>query len=208
MKKSNDSKSQGMSPPNDLVKWLEIADRYSHPNDDDENESLVRALEDPDESVRKIVVNALIMLNDLYAASSIIGVLLGGSKHARLAAAEVLGKLGDPFAFFYLGKALKDPDPEVRVAVIEGYEKLGRIGWILYTEMDERFRDAFEPLLWTLEDPDESVRKAAVRTLGRLGDQRAIEPLRKLLEKVDGGIHKAIVKALNNLGAIYPSDKL
>lgn len=155
---------------------MELIEKFSHPDDEDVNESLVRGLESEDESVRKAVAEEIVMLNDLYATSSIFGVLLNGSKHARLAAADVLGELRDPFGFFYLGKALKDPDPEVRIAVIEAFEKLGVIRWKQYEGMDVQFENVFEQLVWTLEDTDESVHKAAVRTLDKLGYQRTIEP--------------------------------
>ena len=155
---------------------MELIEKFAYPDDEDVNESLVRGLENEDESVRKAVAEELVMLNDLYAASSIFGVLLNGSKHARLAAADVLSELRDPFGFLYLSKALKDPDPEVRIAVLEAFEKLGEIRWKQYEGMGVQFENVFEQLVWTLEDPDESVHKAAVRVLDKLGYQRTIEP--------------------------------
>lgn len=205
MKKPNNSKSQGKSPQYDPDKWLEIVERYSQPNDDDINESLVRALEDPDESVRKIVVEELIMLHDLYAASSIAGVLLFGSKHARLAAAEVLGKLQDPFGFFYLIKALADHDPEVRIAVIEAFEKLGKIGLILYTKIDERLTDPIEPLAWMLEDPDFEVRWAAGKALVSIG---LIQPTWVLLGLLLYGSKNAKRAAFDVMGRLVDSKNL
>ena len=155
---------------------MELIEKFAHPDDEDVNESLVRGLESEDESVRKAAADALVMLNDLYAASSIFGVLLNGSKHARLAAVDVLGELRDPFGFFYLRKALKDPDPEVRIAVLEAFEKLGEIRWNQWVESDQKLKNSIDPLAWILEDSDESVHKAAVRALGKLGYQRTIEP--------------------------------
>ncbi len=159
-----------------MLDIMGLIEKFSHPDDEDVNESLVRGLESEDESVRKAAADALVMLNDLYAASSIFGVLLNGSKHARLAAVDVLGELRDPFGFFYLRKALKDPDPEVRIAVLEAFEKLGEIRWKQWVESDQKLKDSIDPLAWILEDSDESVHKAAVRALGKLGYQRTIEP--------------------------------
>jgi HEAT repeat protein len=73
--------------------WSAVADKYSHPDDTDINESLVRALEAKDDHDRKLAIEALIALNDLYAASRIYWVVQNGSEHARMAAVEVLGRL-------------------------------------------------------------------------------------------------------------------
>jgi HEAT repeat protein len=72
---------------------LEIAEKYGDPEDESINESLVRALEAHNDSDRKVAVDGLVALNDLYAASRIYWLVQNGSKHARLAAVEVLGKL-------------------------------------------------------------------------------------------------------------------
>ena len=73
--------------------WSVVAEKYSYPDDTDINESLVRALEAKDNNDRKLAIEALIALNDLYAASRIYWVVLNGSKHARMAAVKVLGRL-------------------------------------------------------------------------------------------------------------------
>ena len=112
-------------PQGNLNDLLEVAERYSHPDDEDINESLVRALESTDTSDRKVAVDELVALNDLYAASRIFWVILNGSKHARIAAAEVMGKLGGSLAVLSLTKALKDPDKDVRKSVVEAMRKLG-----------------------------------------------------------------------------------
>ena len=78
---------------------MELIEKFAHPDDGDVNESLVRALEATDTSDRKAAVDELVALNDLHAASRIFWVILNGSKHARLAAVDVLGELRDPFGF-------------------------------------------------------------------------------------------------------------
>ena len=153
---------------------MELIEKFAHPDDEDVNESLVRALEATDTSDRKAAVDELVALNDLHAASRIFWVILNGSKHARLAAVDVLGELRDPFGFFYLGKALKDPDPEVRIAVIEAFEKLGEIRWKQWVENEQKLKDSIDPLAWILEDSDEFVRKAAIGALVKLKDVQAI----------------------------------
>lgn len=104
-----------------------VADLYARPEDDDICEPLVRALEDSDDLVRRAAVISLIMLDDLYAASSIYGVVTHSSIPARKAAIEVLGRIGtgDPLAASYLIQALLDPDPSVRQSATEALKKLG-----------------------------------------------------------------------------------
>lgn len=104
-----------------------VADLYARPEDDDICEALVRALEDPDDLIRRAAVTALIMLDDLYAASSIYGVITHGSVPARRAAIEVLGQIGtgDPLAATYLISALMDPDPSIQKESDKALKKLG-----------------------------------------------------------------------------------
>lgn len=101
---------------------------YREPEDRDVCEPLIRALEDPLDFVRRAAVSALIALDDFYAATPIVRVLLHGSVPARTAAAEVLGEIakGDLVAIQYLSKALSDPDAGVRTAVALSLEKVCR----------------------------------------------------------------------------------
>lgn len=101
---------------------------YREPEDRDVCEPLIRALEDPLDLVRRAAVDALISLDDFYAATPILWVLLHGSVPARTAAAEVLGSIatGDALAIQYLSKALDDPDAGVRSAVALSLEKVCR----------------------------------------------------------------------------------
>jgi len=113
---------KGVSDP-----WSAVAEKYSHPDDEDINESLVRALEAKDDSDRKSAIEALIALNDLYAASRIYWVVLNGSKHARMAAVEVLGRLcHDTRTLHALVKVnSSDKSRYVRRAAAEALERNG-----------------------------------------------------------------------------------
>lgn len=97
-----------------------VADLYAQPDDDDICEPLVRALEDQDRVIRKAAVEALVDLNDLHAASQIFWMVSRGSRHARRAAAEILGRLSDPLCIHSLMGALHDPDRAVRATAVEG----------------------------------------------------------------------------------------
>lgn len=108
-------------------RWLEIADKYSHQDDDDINESFVRALETKNEEDRKIAIDALIGLDDLYAASRIYWLVIHGGKDARLAAVEVLGRLcRDTMTLHTLVQVGRtDPSEDIRQATAAALEKLG-----------------------------------------------------------------------------------
>jgi hypothetical protein len=103
---------------------FDVADRYASDDDDDLCEPLVRALEDSDEKVRQLAVEGLVMLDDLYASSSILWTLLHGSRQARTSAATVLGRLRNEFAIPYLEKALEDKDACVRKATCKALKQI------------------------------------------------------------------------------------
>jgi len=100
---------------------MSVADLYSQPDDDDICEPLVRALQDPDETVRLAAIESLICLNDMYASSSILWMLLHGNIYAREASARVLAVIGkgDILAIKYLAMALHDRDRSVRNAATD-----------------------------------------------------------------------------------------
>lgn len=104
-----------------------VAEKYSHPDDEDINESLVRALEAKDDSDRKIAVESLVGLNDLYAASRIYWIAINGSKDARMAAVEVLERLcHDTLTIHTLVKVnSSDKNRLVRRAAAEALERNG-----------------------------------------------------------------------------------
>ncbi len=116
-----------MTPKDKQDYWslsMKVAEKYSHPEDTDINESLVWALEADDETDRKIAVRELIALNDLYAASRIYWLVINGSEHARLAAVEVLAALcKDMMTLHYLvNVSLNDKSAAVRYAATEALE--------------------------------------------------------------------------------------
>ncbi len=99
------------------------------------------------------------------------------------AAAEALGRLGDPRAVEPLTAALNDRDSGVRRAAIKALGQLGH-------------PRAVEPLIAALGDQRYEVRPAAAEALGQLGDPRAVEPLIAAL----GRGTPAAAEALGQLG--------
>ncbi len=56
-------------------------------------------------------------------------------------------------------------------------------------------------LIGALNDPSESVLKAVIKALGRMGDVRAVEPLKQLRDRSDGAIREQCIRALRRLGS-------
>ncbi len=137
------------------------ADLYRQSGDRDIGEPLVRALEDADPVVRRAAVEALVALNDLYAASAIYWTSRRGSDPARLAAVEVLLRLPEPFSIPYLVDALLDPLAAVRVLAGKALIRIDRS----IPKFDEHEEDIIQSLLPLLEHKDKPVREAAADVL-------------------------------------------
>ena len=137
------------------------AELYGQPGDRDICEPLVRALEDADLSVRRAAIEALVALNDLYAASSIYWTIRRGSGHARQAAAEVLGRLPEPRSIPYLVEALQDPAAGIRAAAKNALVRIDQS----IPEHDDHDEDVLQAVLLLLEHKDGQVREAAVSVL-------------------------------------------
>jgi HEAT repeat protein len=144
---------------------------------------LLAALAHKRQSVRWGAAHGLGLFWVLPAVSE-LGSRVGG---LRQAAAETLGKLGDPRAVKPLIAALKDENAEVRQAAAEA---LGEIG-------DPH---AVEPLIAVLKDENAEVRQAAAEALGEIGDSHVVEPLIASLGDKDINVRRAATDALVEIG--------
>ncbi|VTS07480.1 HEAT repeat domain-containing protein [Tuwongella immobilis] len=61
---------------------------------------------------------------------------------------------------------------------------------------------ALHPLIWALQEGEYSVRVAAARTLGELGDPRALEPLLEALNDSKSTVRQAALESLAKLGCL------
>ena len=105
----------------------------------------------------------------------------------RRMAAESLGKIGDPRAADSILPLIYDPAAIVREA------SLLAMGRVQSTATD----GVVALLTRALEDPDESVRQAAVVAIGEIEpDSRLLEPVVGLLRSSDATIRRAAVRAL------------
>ena len=102
-------------------------------------------------------------------------------------AAEALGNLGDEKAIGPLITALKrDEFSGVRWKAAEALSKIGN--------------PAVEPLIATLQYPDDDVRWKAAIALGEIGNPDAIEPLIQLLSDDDRFVRSRAAHALSMIG--------
>jgi HEAT repeat protein len=153
-------------------------------------EPLITALKDEKVNVRKAAVRAL---GRIWELSDIVGLGNNDSK-VRMAAAEVLGKLGDVRAVEPLVTALKDEARYVQAAAAEALGKLGDV-------------QAVGPLVAALKDEDMNVREAAVRALGELGDA-GTKSLITALKDGDGNVRKTAAEVLGKLGDVRAVEPL
>jgi len=165
--------------------------------------------------------NAAVTLGHLGSSKSVeplIKALRDENEDVRIAAAESLGKIGDANAIPFIKKLLYSKDrhagrtaakaleeldwkPEeasdsVHLAVLSGdWEKCVEIGSPavgLIIELLEHDVNSFE-------------KQQAAKTLGQIGDRRAIKPLEKLLADDDWRVKLSAVESLVSLGW-YPEN--
>jgi HEAT repeat protein len=165
--------------------------------------------------VRESAARALGGLGDTYAIEPLAAALADGSAGVRAAAAEALGKLGDARVFAPLVEALADHRYDVcRMAA----RSLARLGWRpSYDESGARYYLALhlidqaveigpcvvKPLITVLiEDDSRSMRAAAARALGEIGDRRAVGPLIACLNNrhTSEMVRSAVAEALGKTG--------
>lgn len=129
----------------------------------------------------------------------------------RYRAAEALGRLGSELAIDPLAAALEDPDGSARFRAAEA---LAALGWKPSPERRKAFYfiatenwegcvklgpPAVEPLILALKDKDWITRAKAARTLGAIGDLRAIKPLTALRRDGYRKVRQAAGAALDAL---------
>lgn len=123
---------------------------------------LIKALRDRRREVRLEAAEALGEIGDGSAVDALIETLGDVREDVRRAAAHSLGELHDPRAVSPLIAAIRSKF----VSGDRAAEALRELG-----------EAAVEQLISVLSDDDHAVRYYAARTLGELGDARAVEPL-------------------------------
>jgi HEAT repeat protein len=164
----------------------ETADILGKIGDSRAIEPLVSTLNDKDTAVIEAVKNALVKIG-IPAVEPLIAVLINPDKNVKIAAAEILGEIGDSRSIGPLTTLLKNEDWSVRLA---GTRALGKIGDSL----------AVGSIIAVLKDEFDLVREAGAEALGEINDDKAIKPLIESLINInDKRMHKAVIKALEKL---------
>ncbi|MEW6086805.1 MAG: HEAT repeat domain-containing protein [bacterium] len=160
---------------------------------------LIPLLKHKEEDVRNEVVTSLNKIKETVPEELILS-----------SNSDVLLKIDDPPSKGVI-PLLKDKNSSIRELAAK---TLGRAKWKPSTEDEEisyyiAKKDwdmcvkigerALVPLIEALKDNDISVRKGAVTSLGKIGDERAIEPIIEKTEDPDREIRKISVEALGNI---------
>jgi HEAT repeat protein len=154
-------------------------------------DSLVAALEPPDEAVAAEVAQALGRIGPLARPGApALVVIAARPGAARLRAIEALGLIRAEAAVTPLCGALADSSAEVRW---QAARALGRIG--------AASSGCADALLRGLQDASADVRMAAVRALPRIGVERGrlAAALEKLKDDPDGDVRTEVARALRRL---------
>jgi HEAT repeat protein len=188
-------------------------------------QGLIKALAYKDAAVRIAAAEALGPLKDPLAVEPLVGLLKDESSGVRRAAVDALAARGGFRAVEPLVAILEDPDPSVRAAAASAVYRrlmadpdqdarkataaaLGRI----------RAADAVDPLIKATMDSDEAVRLASIKSLGSIGDVRAVVPLiivlahEQVRQKATGrsslAVNRAASQALDTLADEKAVDQL
>ena len=155
---------------------------------------VARALRHPAPKVRNAAAAALGRIRDPRSVEALLAYLKARdpSHSVRVVAAQSLGQLGKALSLKPLLEMLAGPGAEDRAAA----------AWALGVSL--RPVEAVEPLVEALKDKHADVREMAARTLGDIGDRRAVPGLIDALAAAGADesyrVRQRVVEALGKLG--------
>ncbi|HUU76574.1 MAG TPA: HEAT repeat domain-containing protein [Methanoregulaceae archaeon] len=158
--------------------------------------------------IRLGVIEALGEIKDPTSTDHLLTMLYDKDNEIRWEAALALGEIGDPIAIGPLVRTLEDTDRYVRYGSALALEKMrwrpssqeetalltvGKQEWDRAVDIGA---ESIPALSRALKDNDPDIRLHAVRTLGRIGDIRAIEPIYLALRDINDEVRwEAIIAA-------------
>ena len=148
-------------------------------------DALLAQLKDADEGVRCAAIDLLTEHEVPGAATALIAIAKDPSATVRLNALRALVLMPAPEAADVFLGALRDPDAEIRATAIQGIMRKAPI--------DPR---AIPDLLTLAKDPEASVRRQAVKALGRCETPEAIEAVSAALRDADNEVKMAAINGV------------
>lgn len=204
-----------------ILDLLDRGERKTNPNKDKldgDFDAIIEALGSPNEESREEAVSALSGLDDDRVVFPLINSLNDESPQIRRTVVKALGNSKSVKVIRPLIKSLTDDDRFVREAAAEA---LGHLGRIAHSELIKRLNDldwriragvvvAFrvspdspdtDAVIRMLEDESFYVRREAVKTLGRIGDERILPYLIDATYDQDSGVRLRAVRAITRIGS-------
>ncbi len=181
---------------------------------------ILKALKDNDLLVQREAARIAAEKNIRDAGPVLLTWLSHSNQALRMTAAYGLGELGNPKSIKPLARALSDPEPKVRLKVVEALSKIhssknqevvpliGRLNdsnskvrlAIINVLAEKQDRRSVPPLMAKLNDSAREVRVAAILALGEIGDPGAGPVLVRLIRDP---LHKVASAAITTLGKIH-----
>jgi HEAT repeat protein len=180
---------------------------------------IIVTLQDPNAAVRALSAEVLGSLEKPEAIKPLEGALARDTEpKVRVEAASSLGKISSSSSGAALGRALSDPDVEVRRAAAEALGDLdelhvapaGLVSALSSSDTELRYRAAqalaeiadpatTSALVGLVSSGDAELRKHAIEALGNIGSPTAIQAITKALTDSDAEVRKAAAEALGEI---------
>ena len=178
--------------------------------------TLGACLSDPALTVQELASSVLATIADSRVLAPLIKALVSPDWIVRMHAAKALGRIRDPGTVAPLAPLLQDNVKAVREETSSALAAIGEAAlssliaalthaeWLVRLHAVEalgktRSSEAVDPLLSVLfNDQDRAVREDAVRSLGQIGDARALEFLVTAMK--EPGLRPLAIEALGRIG--------
>lgn len=163
---------------------------------------------------------------DTAVVRALMARLRDENAEVRQAAADALGRIGDPLAIPALVASLDDPEADVRSAALDALSQFERgvpaapIRTLLTFGDPEvraraasmlgqmRDRESVAAIGRLVRDSDADVRREAIHALAEIRDPAGVPPVLAALTDVDADVRSHAVEAMNELGGSIPDATL
>ena len=165
------------------AKILEVLVDYITP---DLKTHLICAINDPDPSIRAVVVMALGKIGGPGVDTMLVSYLKDPDDRVRANALEAIANIGNHNSINEIVPCPNDENNRVKANTIITLWKLG-------------YYQIFEPVMQMLKNPDKWMRASAVFALGELKDTRLCSMLLPVLRDPDADVRRNVIVALSKM---------